>query len=408
MKAIDTAVIWWVSPKLPRIHLVIKKKSPKEYLWKYLVHPIKRRVARYYLFILRKLFGLKVIGITGSAGKTTTKEMVASILSQKGNTVSSLANIDPVYNIPSTILRARPSTKYLVLEMGVEFPGEMDFYLWLARPDIGVITNIYPTHTVYFKDIEGVAEEKGKLIRALSKNGYAILNVENEFSKKFSKKAKGKVLLFGTGSSITASSITYSALLNTKFTLTLPSGKLDVRLPILGAQFVENALAASSVGHVLGVSLEEIKKGLEGFRVPEHRMKVIRHSSGAVVVDDSYNNNPKAARKALQLFNEVAGGKGKIVVFGDMLELGEKEREYHREVAGLILEVSPSKVICVGPLSKIISEILSPKIGEENVFWFASYKGVYKALRPLLKSNSIILIKGSRSIGLDRVVSRLS
>ena len=407
MSLITTTINWWLSPKLPRVHWELKDRKPKEYLWKYLIHPVKRRVARNYLLILKKFFGLKVIGITGSAGKTTTKEMTASILSQKGETVASLANIDPVYNIPSTILRCKPSTKYLVLEMGVEYPGEMDFYLWLARVDIGVITNIYPTHTVYFKNVEGVAQEKGKLIESLTKKGQAILNAENERAREFSKKTQAGVLLFGEVD-VSASNISYDSRLNTKFTLTLPSGIINVHLPILGSQFVENALAAGTVAYALGVSLEAVKKGLESFRVPEHRMKVIRHVSHATIIDDSYNNNPQAARKALKVFKEVGEGKNKIVVFGDMLELGEKEEQYHREVAGLISGVNPDKVICVGPLSKIVAEVLSQKMGEKNIFWFSSYKPVYKTLRPLLKSNTIVLIKGSRSIGLDKVVSRLS
>src|SRR3972149_1032359 len=216
MSLITTTINWWLSPKLPRVHWELKDRKPKEYLWKYLIHPVKRRVARNYLLILKKFFGLKVIGITGSAGKTTTKEMTASILSQRGETVASLANIDPVYNIPSTILRCKPSTKYLVLEMGVEYPGEMDFYLWLARVDIGVITNIYPTHTVYFKNVEGVAQEKGRLIESLTKKGQAILNAENERAREFSKKTQAGVLLFGEVD-VSASNISYDSRLNTKF-----------------------------------------------------------------------------------------------------------------------------------------------------------------------------------------------
>src|SRR3989344_2587811 len=132
---------------------------------KILIHPIKRRISKLYLIFLRRFFGLKVIGITGSAGKTSTKEMIISILSLKARTVASFANIDPVYNIPTTILRCTPLTKYLVLEMGVEYPNEMDFYLWLVKPDVGVITNIFPTHTLFLKDIEGVYKEKSKLIK---------------------------------------------------------------------------------------------------------------------------------------------------------------------------------------------------------------------------------------------------
>ena len=189
MYKVNPIIRWWVTPKLPENHIFIGGDSrPKEssallgiYIRRWLIHPIKRRIAKYYLAILRRFFGLKVIGITGSTGKTTTKEMITSILRQEGKTTSSYANIDPVYNIPSTILRCSPSTKFLVLEMGVEFPGEMDFYLWLAKPDIGVVTNIYPTHTLFFGDVEGVYKEKSKLVKGLNTNGVAVLNGENKF-----------------------------------------------------------------------------------------------------------------------------------------------------------------------------------------------------------------------------------
>ena len=198
---------------------------------KWVIHPIKRRVAKYYLWFLRKFTSIKVIGITGSAGKTTTKEMLASILKLDEKTVYSFANIDPVYNIPTTILKCTLSTKYLILEMGVEYPGEMDFYLWLAQPDIGVITNIFPTHTEFLKDIEGVLEEKSKLIKSLSKNSFAVLNESDSRLKSLVNKTKAKIIWFNG----------------------------------------ENSDAARKVAEVFGVSPENIKKGLKNFDRPKHR-----------------------------------------------------------------------------------------------------------------------------------------
>src|SRR5579859_7997424 len=193
-------VRWWQVSSLPEAHVWISKdRRPvglknvvRVYFRKWFVHPIKRRVAKYYLIFLKKFRGLTVIGITGSSGKTTTKEMLASILKLKGETIASFANIDPVYNIPTTILKCKPSTKYLVLEMGIEYPGEMDFYIWLAKPDVGVITNIYPTHTLFFGDETGVAKEKGKLVKTLGKNKTAVLNIENKYLLEIGQKVKSK------------------------------------------------------------------------------------------------------------------------------------------------------------------------------------------------------------------------
>lgn len=376
-------------------------------LKKRVIHPIKRLLAKYYLFLLRNLFGLKVIGITGSAGKTTTKEMVASILSKDGKTIASCANIDPVYNIPTTILRCRPSTKYLVLEMGVEYPGEMDFYLWLVRPDIGVITNIYPTHLLFFKSVEGVLGEKRKLVRSFNKDGLAVLNAGNPYLRKLEKKIKAKVVWFGDKRQVRAKNIRYSNDFKTTFTLIIDTGEEDIRLPILGKQFVENALAAASVGFCLGLSIHIIKEGLQTYRLPEHRMKVIKLKNGSVVFDDSYNNNPEAAKNALKIFHDISRNKKTVVVMGDMLELGKDELKYHIELGKQVSKYRFNYLIGVGKASFNVVKIASKYIGEKHCWWLENRNGVLKVLKPLLRKNTLVLIKGSRSIGLDQVVSRL-
>src|SRR3989344_8407168 len=150
----------WLGP-LPKKEIFPEKKP--NFLIHWFAHPIKRRLAKYYLLILQKIFGLTVIGITGSAGKTTTKDMLYSILKSAANTAATTANITPTYNIPTTILRCTPATKYLILEMGIEYMGDMDFYTWLARPDIAIITSIGPTHLEHFKNTDTVASEKNKI-----------------------------------------------------------------------------------------------------------------------------------------------------------------------------------------------------------------------------------------------------
>lgn len=374
---------------------------------KFLIHPIKRRLAKYYLVFLRKFFGLKVIGITGSAGKTTTKEMLASILKQKGETVASFANIDPVYNIPTTILRCRASTKYLVLEFGIEYPGEMDFYLWMVKPDIGVITNIFLTHTLFFGDEEGVAREKGKLVESLGGESVAILNKGNRYSREIGEKIKPKVIWFGDSGEVRAKDVKISSNLLTKYTLDINKSNISVQLPILGSQFVENSLAAAAAANSLGFSLDKIKKGLENYERPEHRMNIIKLKNGAMLIDDSYNNNPSAAKEALKTFNSIVQRRKSVLVFGDMLELGKFEERFHKEIGRLVAGYRFDYVIGVGGLSKfVIAEV--KKTMKNRVYWVSSQEKVLPILRPLLVKNSIVLIKGSRSIGLDKVVSELS
>lgn len=412
---IHPVIRWWATPKLPREHIFISpEKRPKEidkiirvYFRKWVVHPLKRRIVRYYLKFLQQFFGLTVIGITGSAGKTTAKEMAAAILSQKGKTVWTPANLDPIYNIPSTILRCMPTTKYLILEMGVEFPGEMDFYLWLARPRIRAITNIYQTHTQFFGSINGVAEEKEKLAEQSEPDDFVVLNKDNTYLQKIAKKTKAKVIWFDKDSPIRAEKIKITGDFKTQFTLHVAKKNIEITLPLLGSQFVENALAAAAIGFACSATIKEIKTGLENFNVPEHRMRPIKLANGALILDDSYNSNPTAAKTALETLKEVSGKKKMIVVMGDMLELGKDEKERHKELGRQILAMVPKLLIGVGRLSQYLAREAKRKMPEGSVKWAGSQKEVLPILTPALKRDTVTLIKGSRSIGLDKLIEEL-
>ena len=411
---ISSVVRHWVTPKLPREHIFVSpEKRPKGlyqlfrvYTRKWFVHPIKRRLAKYYLFILQNFLGMKVIGITGSAGKTTTKEMTASILGQLGKTVSSFANIDPVYNIPTTILNCSPSTRYLVLEMGIEYPGEMNFYLWLAKPDIGVITNIGITHTLFLKNIEGVIREKRKLVKHLSKDSYAVLNAEDRYLRQIGKNLKAKVVWFGEGSSVSAEGIK-NGMAGAKYTLVIDKNKINVHLPAIGKQTVANSLAAAAVGKFCGASLTQIKKGIESFKPQEHRMEVLRHKSGATILDDSYNSNPKAAEESLKTLVELAGNSKKVAVLGDMLELGDYEKRAHQKLGKTAAFLGIDYLIGVGEASRELVREASRKMGAKRTFWSLEFSQIPKVLKPLLRKRTYVLVKGSRAIGLDKLISQL-
>lgn len=407
-KKIPKIVRWWVTPKLPIEHILQETKDIRITLRKWLVHPIKRRLARHYLNFLKRFFGLKVIAITGSAGKTSTKDMIYHILSLSKKTVRTYKNIDPIYNIPSTILSTNPLTKYLILEMGVEFPGEMDFYLWLAKADVAVITNIYPTHLEFLKSVNGVATEKSKLIKYLGPKDWAILNSENSQTRKFSTLTKAKTIFYGKGGIVRASDLSYTKDMKTNFTLCIKKDKIVTQLPMLGEQYVSNALAASAVCCVLGCSIGQIKKGLEKLIPPEHRMRPIFLKNKAIIFDDSYNNNPQAAKETIELFVKLSKDKKKIFVMGDMKELGKFEVKYHREIGKLINRFGIDIFIGVGSAVKHTSKEVSKKISPENVFLLDRWEQVLDVLKPLLERNVNVLIKGSRSIGLDNVVLELS
>lgn len=369
-RKINPLVKWWMTPKLPYEDIyglpLLKNKdkvSIRRHLFsQWIKHPIRRRLARLYVRFLQKHYGLIVIGVTGSAGKSSTVEALKKILNSKGNTVATPHSIDPVYNIPNTILRSTLKTKYLILEMSVEYVGEMDYYIWLVNPNIGVVTNVFKTHALHLVDENGVAKEKGKLIQSLSKSGYAVLNKDNKYVKKMSKLTKAKITYFNEDEN-----------------------------PIQ-----TNLNAASAVCRLLGFTDEEIEKSLKDYKLPDHRFKLIKHKSGAYIFDDTYNSNPGAFIKTLNYFAKLAGKNNKIAVVGDMLELGDKEVDEHLKISKELKKLGFTKVFGVG---KLVSHIT------KNVY--TDPVAVFPALKSYLKKGNYIFIKGSRSIGLDKLVDKL-
>lgn len=375
---------------------------------KFIFHPIKRRVAKYYLLILRIFFRIKVIGITGSVGKTTAKEMITSVLSQKYKTVSTLDNIDPVFNIPTTILRATPGTQMLVLEMGVEYPGEMDFYLWLARPDIGVLTNVYWTHTQFLRDLNGVFHEKSKLIRSLSINGLAVLNGDDQRVQSLKTKTQARVILYGLNKifPVHATDIKITPDLKTSFILAVNREQTEITLPILGRHWVASALAAAAVGYWQNVSLEFIKKGLETFKVAPHRMVPVKTKSGTLILDDAYNSSPLGAQAAIDTLSEVGRGRTTIAFLGDMLELGAFEEEGHMQVGKYVAQKGVDTLVCLGERAVHIAEgAKRAGMKQDKIVIVPDINEGVKFLKSFLTpQNLVVLIKGSRHMHFERVV----
>ncbi|MBI4157316.1 UDP-N-acetylmuramoyl-tripeptide--D-alanyl-D-alanine ligase [Candidatus Woesebacteria bacterium] len=407
MSKLSPILKWWVTPFLPIEDIFadnVKEKrgvqALKVRLSQWVIHPIKRRVARAYLRFLKGFTGIKVVAITGSAGKSTTVQMLASILKASNKVVATPPSIDPVYNIPNTIVKCSPWTKYLILEMSVEYPNEMDYYLWLAKPDVGMILNIYPTHTEFFGDERGVFNEKRKLVDSLSKKGLAVLNHGDKTLRNSMGKIKAKTVWFGKEEP--------KPKLSNEFTLKIGESKIIVHMPTLGRQFVLNAMAAAVCARELGATAEEIKRGLESFITPEHRMSLLRHKSGALILDDVYNNNPQAAKEALETFSDFAGNRRKVVVMGDMLELGRLEEKYHQELGEIIGKMEIDHLVGVGEASKVMVASAEKGLGRDKTTWVSGESKVLRSLSPFLKKNYAILIKGSRSIHLENVVEALS
>lgn len=400
---VNSLVQWWVTPKLPPED-ILAKHNPVS---KWITHPVKRRLARARLAHLRKDGKIKVIGITGSTGKTTTTEILASILSLDGPTVRSALGIDPVYNIPNTILKANTITKYLILEMSVEYKNEMDYYLWLSSPDVGIITNINKTHTEFLNDEMGVVAEKGKLIKHLPSDGFAVLNYEDRFLKTLDKETRAQTVFFGNGGSVFASNIKVNKDMSTNFILNMGKSEKSVRMHALGRQFVYNALAAAAAAYSLGVDFRTIVRGIEKFTPPKHRLNVFISKKYGLIFDDTYNSNPKAAEESLDTFGLVSGNRNKIAVIGDMLELGKLEENSHRELGKKAGSMGFSLIVGVGDAARFIVEEASKKSKKGKCYLAGDYNEALEIVLPHLSKSSALFVKGSRSVHLEKLIEKL-
>jgi UDP-N-acetylmuramoyl-tripeptide--D-alanyl-D-alanine ligase len=368
MKKTNPIINYWFTPKFPKVHY----DDNVGFFKKWIFNPAKRWLAKYYLVFLQKFTHIKVIGITGSAGKTTVKEMLASILKLDGKTIYTPKNIDPIYSIPNTILKTPFGSKYLVLEMGVEYPNEMDFYLWLAKPDVGIITNIFPTHTEFLGDISGVFEEKIKLVLSLSKDGKAILNSGDKMLESLVNKLASEIIWFTPDDN----------------------------------PMIQNANSATVLAKSLGINNKTIETGLIEYKKPVHRLEVINHKSGTMILDDSYNSNPWAALSTLNYFEKIATGQ-KIAVLGDMLELGKYDEDAHRELGRSIADAGFEIVIGVGKSCRFLIDEVKLHSINTKTYLFNDVNEAIPIVKRELGKNVSILVKGSHSIHLERLVDAL-
>ncbi|KKR81433.1 MAG: UDP-N-acetylmuramoyl-tripeptide-D-alanyl-D-alanine ligase [Candidatus Daviesbacteria bacterium GW2011_GWA1_41_61] len=350
------------------------------------------------------------IGITGSVGKTTTKETCLSVLAEKFKVVATRENFDPIFNIPATILRMRPNTQKAILEMGIEYPGEMNFYLSLVKPATAVVTRISFAHSQFLGDINQILEEKGKLIRQLPKDGFAILNWDDLNVRKLAKDTEAKVIFFGTdpqSCNFWASNIRLENGL-TRFELNYGVERVEIFLNLLGKHFVYSALAAAALGVSLGMNLINIKKGLEKVASAPHRLQLLEGLNGCYVLDDTYNSSPVALEEALNVLNELSARR-RIAVLGEMRELGVYSEQLHREIARKIYKDKIDYVFLGGGDVRFIGDELI-KLGylpEKIEVNLSNSQIVARILRTASKGD-LILIKGSRAVKLDEVVARIS
>jgi len=374
--------------------------------WKKPFHKIRAFLAKNWTKLNSQA---EIIGITGSVGKTTTKEAIIKVLGERFKVVGSIGNLDPVFNIPITLLKIRPWTKKVVLELGVEYPGEMDFYLSLIKPKIGVVTRIYWTHTEFLGDLNGVINEKGKLLEALPKDGWAVLNDNDQYIKEMAKKTGAKIFWFGTHPhcQVQIADFIHQGIEGSEFILKNSKESVTIRWKLLGEHNTASAAAAASVGILAGLKLGEIKKGLEKIEPQPHRLNVVPGPNRSLMLDDSYNSSPEAAMMALETLRSLSHQSKAFAVLGDMLELGNYSEQGHREVGQKVVQENVDYLFTIGDQAKIIADE-AQKFGAKNVIEAKDQTEIKKKLRDLARKDDLILVKGSRATNLDQLVQDLT
>lgn len=362
-------------------------------------------VAGWLLSKLRENGDLKVIGITGSNGKTTTKNMLREILSKAGKTIAPIESFNNQVGAPISMLRADSETKFLVVEMGAEGIGSIAYLASIAKPDIGVVLKVGMAHAGEFGGIENTAKIKSELASAIGRGGDLFLNCDDGYVREMEKQSSGRIHFFGTASEseFRASGIALTPK-GTEFTLHFPDGKAkEIKLNILGEHHVMNALAAAAVGYSLGISEADIVSSLEAMQLAERwRMQRLVREDGVIVINDAYNASPDSMKAALRTLAQLGKfGTRTIAVLGEMAELGPYSVEEHDAIGRLVVRLNIDQLVVVGERAKLIHMGASQEgswDGESKFFETIDEALAY--LRGILSKGDTVLVKSSKSANL--------
>jgi len=361
-------------------------------------------VARYW----RRKLSLRVVGITGSVGKSSTKELTAEVLARKFHTYRNPGNYNNEIGLPLTILNLGSGYERLVAEMGFYYPGEITFLCDIAQPEIGVVTNIGTVHAERAGSREAIAKGKSELVQALpaAPNGIAILNYDDPYVRAMADQTQADVLFYGLDANahIWADEIQGCGLKGIQFSMHYQGKSVRMEVPILGRHSVQTILRAAAVGFCESLTWQEVTDGLVHSNT-QLRLVAVQTDSGALILDDTYNATPESTLAALDLLDELQGQK--IAVLGDMLELGQYEKEGHELVGQRAAQVV-QHLIAVGPRGRTIAES-AKKVGlsPTAVTWVEDALQAADVLKYNLQAGDVVLIKGSHGLRMDRIAAIL-
>jgi UDP-N-acetylmuramoyl-tripeptide--D-alanyl-D-alanine ligase len=365
-------------------------------------------LAREVLRRLRSTGVITVIAITGSVGKTTTKDLLAQLLEPSGPTVASVASFNNEIGLPLTVLRADGSTRYLVLEMGASGPGHLDYLTGIAPPDVAVVLVVGRAHLGGFGGIEAVAVAKGEIVEGLASGGIAVLNADDSRVAAMAARAPGDVLWFGEreGAEVRAENVVLDESGHARFTLRGSGGVASVTLRLVGEHHVLNALAAAAAAIAAGLTVQQVAARLSLARaISPHRMAVTERPDGVTVIDDSYNASPDSMRSALKALAVMAGRERRsIAVLGEMLELGENSRLAHDELGRLAVRLNISMLVVVGTGARAIHDGAAHEgsWGEESIL-VQDVDAAQAFLDRMIAPGDVVLVKSSHGAGLWRL-----
>lgn len=362
-------------------------------------------------FHIDRLPDTTVIGVTGSVGKTTAKDLIAAVLEADGRTVSPPGSFNNELGLPLTVLTADRDTRYLILELGARGRGHIEYLCSLAPPQIGVELAVGAAHANEFGGLAATADAKAELVRALPATGTAVLNADDPLVRAMAAQTPAQVILFGLGADaeVGADEVSVDHLDRASFTLRTPDGSAPVALQYVGGHAVPNALAAAAVGSSVGMRTGDIADALSAATPRSRwRMEVTERPDGLIVINDAYNASPEAVRAALKSLKQIAGGRRCWAVLGEMRELGDSSGAEHDAIGRLVVRLDVQRLVVVGEGARPmhLAAGLEGSWGQESMF-VQDVAGAIEILRAEVRSDDVVLVKASRAAGLEVIAADL-
>jgi len=358
----------------------------------------------------RRKYRTPVVALTGSNGKTTTKELIAACLGTTFPILKTKGNLNNLIGLPLTLLALTEKERVVVLEMGMNVPGEIRRLTEIAEPDVGLITNIQKVHLEGMGSLERLKEEKGELFQGMRRDGAILVNQDDPRVVELANHYPGQKISFGIAhpAEVMAKEIRFRGTEGTSFTLILKGEVVEIHLRLLGRHFVPNALSAIAVACLFGMEVRQTKEALEHFQPLPMRMEVVSLKGGRILINDAYNANPYSMELALETLVEAKGKGRAIAVLGDMLELGNFTKEAHRQIGEKVKDLSVDFLVALGEEAPLVVEsAIRHGFPLERARVVESHSEAITLLRQMIQKEDWILVKGSRRMAMEKIVAGL-